>query len=175
MPQEIIDKMQSREKFAEPAIITLSAKHNLVEAVASLISEASKPVEDLDAYLQRFAPLFVSCDLPWVRATVGHRGSITGSALYSLPPGHIGRAGSEGYAPPPRVSKATKDLPLHIRYSAWFGIMQKREATGTALMLLGYAFRDGGLDFAKTTDALKSFLDSFLRSRKAFRRTEKVA
>src|SRR5207237_8429826 len=62
----------SREKFADPAVMGLPPEHNFVEAIASLIGDASAPISDLREYLQRFAPGVISCQLPWVICRIVH-------------------------------------------------------------------------------------------------------
>jgi hypothetical protein len=68
------------------AILSLSPDHNLVDAIAALISDASLPASDLDRYKKRFAPLSVSCDTPWLSADIHHYDrSVWFTARYRMP------------------------------------------------------------------------------------------
>src|SRR5271169_6164245 len=155
---EILAREASTEKFADAAVMGLPPEHNFVDAIASLIRDASAPVGDLQQYLQRFAPMHIDCELPWVRARIGHYGHVGSAASYRLPPRTSDKSDPED------------DLPLHLRYSTLYGITQQREAKGTALILLGRAFREDGLNFASTMGAL-----SDLYSRSAGRPAGKQA
>jgi hypothetical protein len=135
-----------REKFSDPAIDALPANHNFVEGVAALIGDATLPIGEDDKYLRRFVPLIIECD-----------------PSFSFSTARIGRLGGGGAAGYDRQDPAqsvkpekgpTEPRPHHIRYAWFFGIRQRREVMGTAIMLLGKAFRDGGLPFGSTRDAL---------------------
>jgi hypothetical protein len=133
------------KKFDDVAISGLPANHNFIQAVASLISDASLPLGDPDQYLQRFAELCVECDSRFVTARIARVGSaILGGARYE------------------RQKPATKakpsSLPRHQLFAHLFGIRQRREVTGSAIMLMGKAFRDGGLPFDTTSEALDALL-----------------
>ena len=143
LPKDLEYGVHSTEKFADPAVMGLPQEHNFVDAIASLIRDASDPVGDLERYLQRFAPMHIGCEFPWVRATIGHYADLGSNARY---------------APEISSNKAKRnDLPLHLRYSTRYGITQERQATGTALILLGLAFRENGLDSTSTEKALSDF------------------
>lgn len=136
-------EIYSTETFSDPALDVLPDNHNFVEGIAALIGDASRPVGD-DNYLRRFVPMVIDCD----------------NSGYSA--AHIGRYGGPGSVAYRRrliqSEKKTKVLaeprPYHVRYAWSYGIQQKRHVTGTAIMLLGKAFRDGGLPFDSTRDAL---------------------
>jgi hypothetical protein len=143
VPKDLEYGVHSTEKFADPAVMGLPQEHNFVDAIASLIRDASDSVGDFERYLQRFAPMHIGCEFPWVRATIGHYADLGSNA---------------SYAPEISSNKAKRDdLPLHLRYSTLYGIKQERQATGTALIVLGMAFRENGLNFASTKEALSDF------------------
>lgn len=149
-------EMHSTEKFADVAVMGLPPEHNFVQAIASLIGDASGPIPDHEQYLQRFAPLIIRCGLPWAEASIGHM---------------VVRGGSARYEKPLKVSSNKSgpkwdEIPSHARYAARYGITQRRDTTGTALMLLGRAFRENGLNFASTKEALADFLKSAQRESK---------
>jgi hypothetical protein len=145
-----------REKFSDPAIMTLPPTHNFVDAIASLIGDASAPISNLDNYLKRFAPLFISCEAPWSEANIVHMDFMGSSASYRKEPATGGRAAS-----------LLKERPRHERYAGYYGIIQKREVYGSAIMLLGRAFREDGLNFASTREALNDFLGEKPEKRRA--------
>jgi hypothetical protein len=152
-------------RFSDPAIETLPEKHNFVEAIASLISDASHPVEDLDQYLKRFAELIVDCENRGLNmARIGKIGTVGGSASYGPLHDRITKA-------PRPVPEPLPEPPRYKRYARIYGISQRRSTYGTAIMLLGKAFRDGGLPFETTEDAL----DALLESKKVPAKSKKVA
>ena len=57
LPKFFEEVVHSTEKFSDPAIVGLGPQHNFVEAIASLIAEASGPINDSEQYLERFAPI----------------------------------------------------------------------------------------------------------------------
>jgi hypothetical protein len=57
--------------FLDRAIASLPPTHNFIEALAALIADASRPVEDFEAFLKRFARIGVTCSSPSGRATIG--------------------------------------------------------------------------------------------------------
>jgi hypothetical protein len=143
VPKDLEYGVHNTETFSDPAVMGLSPGHNFVDAIASLIRDASDPLGDLQNYLQRFAPMHFGCELPWVRAQIGHYANPGSSADYVLE----------------ILSNKSKEneLPLHLRYSTLYGITQQRQAKGTSLILLGVAFREDGLNFAGTREALSDF------------------
>jgi hypothetical protein len=133
-------------KFSDPAIDALPQTHNFIEGLAALISAASGPIEDLDQYLQRFAEIYIECGGPvWIRARIGHMSQ--GSASYEQP------------RPEPSPKKpAQPEVPRYRQYVRYYGVFQKRDVYGVAIMLLGKAFRDGGLPFETTKEAVGALL-----------------
>jgi hypothetical protein len=154
VPKDLEHEVHNTEKFADVAIMSLPPQHNFVDAIASLIRDASDPVGDLEQYLKRFALMHIHAELPWVRATIGHYDYGGSRANYERPP------------QPSSSKTARDDLPLHFALSERYGITQQREAKGTALMLLGRAFREKGINSASTKEAL-SDLHSQLAGRSA--------
>jgi hypothetical protein len=131
-------------RFSDPAIDALPRTHNFVEGVAALISAASDPIEDLDQYLQRFAEIYIECGWGSGRARIGHMSQ-----------------GSVRYDDAPKSSKKPEpspEVPRHRRYVRYYGVFQRRDVYGAAIILLGKAFRDDGLPFETTEDALDALL-----------------
>jgi hypothetical protein len=124
--------------FSDPAITALAPDHNFVQAIASLISHASAPVADLDLHLVRFSEISIECNSPFIRAHIGKVGG--GSAAYGRPT--------------PKTAPTPLTQPRHERYAQYYGILQRRSFYGSAIMLLGKAFRDGGLPFKSAKDAI---------------------
>jgi hypothetical protein len=114
-------------------------EHNFVDAIASLIGNASGP--DHVQHLERLLYLSIACELPSARARI-HGVGINGG-------------NSAAYRGPKSIQKRD-GAPPYARYASLYGITQRREAWGTALILLGRAFRD--LNFASPKEALSDFL-----------------
>jgi hypothetical protein len=138
--------------FSDPAIDGLPQTHNFIEGIAALISDASGPIEDIDQYLQRFALIFIE---------------FGGKLLPGI--ARIGRWSQHrpvDYEPAWRKASTKEpepeqpEVPRHQRYARYYGINQQRDIYGSAIMLLGKAFRDGGLPFETTKDALDALLGS---------------
>jgi hypothetical protein len=146
MPEKFKAQMSSTEKFSDQAIMALPSNHNFVDAIAALIGDASAPVSNLDEHLRRFAPLIISCDSPWWSASIGHMAAPS-SAHY--------RVRNFGKGKPSSAPLQEERPPVHERYAKQSGITQKRTILGTAIILLGHAFRKDGLDFASTKAALE--------------------
>lgn len=142
-----MDYVPTTNKFSDPAIMALPADHNLVEAIAALIAAASLPIANADEYLQRFAPLIITSDVPWIKANIGHMVERGGSARYRIPLKASAEPAQERVRPPP-----------HEMYARRYGIIQKRDLGGTAIMLLGKAFRENGLPFKTTEQAIDALL-----------------
>lgn len=115
----------------DPTIMGLPLKHNFVEGVAALIADASRPIENLRSFLDRFATLNLRCSSPSGRATIG------GALTYTASPG------------------APSTTPEEWEESQYYrtGIEQERQAYGSALMLLGAAFRENGLHYSNAYEA----------------------
>jgi hypothetical protein len=146
----------STDKFSDVAISALPLDHNFIDAIAALIEGASLPTTDLEEFLSRFAPLRIKCEAPKMYARIGH----------------MDHDGTATYRRPSKSSQGEyKEEPLHKRYARYFGIRQERNVTGSAIMLLGKAFRDDGLPFETTDEAL----DALLGAQKAPTRAKKRA
>jgi hypothetical protein len=118
----------------DPIIMSLPHTHNFIEGLAALIADASRPIEDLQSFLKRFANLGVSCSSPSGRATIG------GVRFVS-------------YAAPIRApTNWTREEWQESQYYA-SGIHQERKAYGSALMLVGAAFRENGPRYANAYEA----------------------
>lgn len=48
--------------------------------------------------------------------------------------------------------------PRYKQYARYYGVSQQRSVFGSAIMLLGKAFRDGGLPFETTRDAIEALV-----------------
>jgi hypothetical protein len=168
-PQELRDQALSRpprENFSDdPAFGVLAADHNFLESIASFISEASAPIGDLDQYLRRFACIDIDCESSSYRGMIVYTGRV----------GKIGSDGTARYRPKPTAPSRDKPsegyVEPHKRFASYYGVRQKRNASGTAIMLLGKAFRDNGLPFRTTEEAL----DALLGSKKAPAKSKKSA
>jgi hypothetical protein len=111
-----------RKVFSDPAVTALAPEHNFLRALAAVIADASAANDDLDSYFRRFAPIHVTCEIPAGRATISRFRDLAG-AIY------VPKDSPEPNAPD----------------GHWHGIRQQREVRGTAIILLGRAFRDNGL------------------------------
>jgi hypothetical protein len=127
--------MDDPEQKVDIVIRNLPKNHNFIEGLAAVIAEASKPIDDLQAYLKRFSNLGLSCST-FAGCSIG---GMRGFATYSEP---------------------RDDLPLKLTPQEWeerdycrSGISQTRSVPGTAIMLLGAAFRDNGLQYANAREA----------------------
>jgi hypothetical protein len=162
MPQDIENKMSSTVKFKDVAIMRLPREHNFVEAIASLIGDAGEPVNDYEHHLERFCPLWITCELPWARARIGHWGFTGSRAGYDVP-----------LKTSAKSDQKRDEMPLWARHVNGPGITQRRESTGTALVLLGLAFRENGLDFRSRKEAVADLIRQ--ASKKPARRSVAVA
>jgi hypothetical protein len=124
--------------FPDEAITALPADHSFVQALESLITSASAPFNNLDAYLRRFALVTIECGVPIIQGRIGRVGNRCES-LYAIP------KPKKRYTAGPEIWRI---------FANRVGVAQRRSATGTAIMLLGKAFRDNGLPFEKTREAL---------------------
>jgi hypothetical protein len=154
------------KKFSDHAVETLPAKHNFIQAIASLISDASHPIEDLDQHLQRFAELIVDCDNRYpTMARIGKIGAHGGS--YSYERGLPSRSSKTTL----KARDTSPEQPRYKRYARHYGISQRRSVFGSAIMLLGKAFRDGELPFETTRDAIDALVGSKKVPSKSKRKT----
>jgi hypothetical protein len=150
-----LHELNKDKKFSDQAVEALPAKHNFVQAIASLISDASLPIEDLDQYLQRFAELIVDCDnrYPTV-ARIGKMGAYGGDYSYER---NLHRRPTKASS---KARETSAEPPRYKRYARYYGISQRRSVFGSAIMLLGKAFRDDGLPFETTRDAIDALVGS---------------
>jgi hypothetical protein len=116
--------------FSDETLAALPADHNFIQALEALITRASAPPDTLDDFLEQLASMTIFCAAPSTKGEIGRTGDV-GSAEYRLLPGAEPQAGSQ--------------MP---------GITQARTTTGTAIMLLGKAFRDNGLPLAAAKKAV---------------------
>jgi hypothetical protein len=121
----------------DSAIASLPHTHNFIEALAALIADASRPIENLQVFLNRFVRLGVSCSSPSGRATIGEIRFL-------------------GYAVP--TEEPTNSSPEAWRERQYYasGIRQERRVSGTAIMLLGAAFRENGPRYADAHEAYRA-------------------
>ena len=103
-------------------------KHNFVEVVAQLIKLASEPIADLETFAKEFAPYNIACSSD--RASIKY--------VEEFFP----------FRPQPFPN------PADERGKRRYGIRQQRDIPGTAIMLLGRAFRENGLNYSSTKEAL---------------------
>jgi hypothetical protein len=115
----------------DSSIYDLPLGHCFIEALAAVIADASLPIDEFGAFLGRFSELWVSCSSPSGRACIG-------SAIYEQPEPTIGDPGWAAWA--------------ERRYFG-SGIHQERTVYGSAIMLLGTAFRDNGPRYANAKEA----------------------
>jgi hypothetical protein len=126
----------------DPVIDGLPPDHNFIEGVAALIEEASGPVGDRAEYRERFANIFIRCESsPFLRGSIGSKRVV---ARYRPKEGADKKAGGA----------ETSELG---KYAAIYGVFQERRAPGSAMILLGRAFREDGLNFKSTQDTLREF------------------
>jgi hypothetical protein len=118
----------------DSAILKLPQDHNVIEAVAAIIDEASQPIADFEAFLNRFSALGVSCSSPFGQAKIG-------DATFA------------SYSVPREIPESPSREPLEARKYYVGGIRQERAAPGVVMMLLGAAFRDDGLRYANAYEA----------------------
>jgi hypothetical protein len=118
-------------------IKAFAPKHNFVEAVAELIKLASEPITDLETFAKEFAPYKIACSSDG--ASINY---VEETFRFSPQPNPAANDFGEGFA------------AIYERDKLAYGINQRREATGTAIMLLGRAFRENGLNFSSAKEAL---------------------
>jgi hypothetical protein len=143
-------------KFADPAIEALPKDHNFVQAMASIISDASQQINDMERYLERFVPFMIYCD-----SKSGGNISKMGNNRPILRSETVGGAYridgvKREWSPRPPKTELEKTEPVHKKYSRHVGIHQTRVITGATIMLVGKAFRDDGLQYRTADDALNA-------------------
>jgi hypothetical protein len=144
-------KLYDAEDVLDLPIFHLPKQHNFVEAVAELIARASDPVpQDFDQYLRQFADLQIACVAPEVYGRIARLRPESDSAIVYEPADRSPSAAlrNEGEPRSPAIDDRYK------RYLLLQGIHQYRSVCGNVIMLLGRAFREGGLTFKTTKAAL---------------------
>jgi hypothetical protein len=120
-------------------IRNLPKGHNLIDGLAAVIADASRPIDDLQAYLKRVGRVDIICEsAPGLAA-----GGLGAIAIYRR---HADRREWEEMS------------PLEFSDSQYWqsGVSQTRSAPGSAIMLLGAAFRDNGLRYANAREAYRA-------------------
>jgi hypothetical protein len=131
----------------DPAIASLPPDHSFIEALAALINAASAPfhVDQPQQFLERFAGMFVVCETRPTQGTIRHL-----------------RRGSAEYRTAQQVRLERKQFdPGIFEYSESYkeyGIYQVRSTRGAAIVLLGQAFRENGLPYETTQEAISHLM-----------------
>jgi hypothetical protein len=134
-------------------IFRLSEKHNFVEAVAELIAGASAPVErdQLDQFLRLYAGLQIVCQAPDILGWIGRIEPESGDSALIYEP--VARSLSAALRREDKPRWPAND-DRYLRYLTLQGIYQNRSFHGNAILLLGRAFREAGLPFKTTQEAI---------------------
>jgi hypothetical protein len=140
-PRNSLTRRGRGPEGVDAAIKNLPSGHNFIEALAGVIADASLTITDLPSFLKRFGDLSVSCSTPFAAAAIG--GLAAGIAHYSVPHREIGN----------RTAQESEEFGPYLS-----GIHQDRRVFGTAIMLLGSAFREGKPRYA---NARKAYLAGF--------------
>jgi hypothetical protein len=132
----------------DPAIARLPQNHNFIEALAALIIDASAPfhAEQTHQFLQRFAGMFIVCETRPIGGAIRSPGS---SAEYKI----------EEQAILERNEYDPGIFDYDVSYRQ-YGIFQVRSTRGVAIVLLGRAFRENGLPFKTTQEAIAGLSQS---------------
>jgi hypothetical protein len=145
-------KFYDAEDVLDLPIFDLPKKHNFVEAVAKLIANASAPVQQdqFDQYLRRFADLEIVCVAPEIYGRIARIRPESDSAIVYEPAARSVSAALRNEDKPrsPSIDDRYK------RYLMLQGVHQNRSVCGNSILLLGRAFREGGLPFKTTREAL---------------------
>lgn len=164
---------QDKERSFDAALMRLPDGHSFVEALAELITDASGPlqVEDPVQFLRRFSELQLSC----VSTALEFSESPKPPALHviatiALQDGyHVASYALNAQATDTlmtyraymsRMKREEKANDRYKRLSRYYGIGQRRAAPGTAIMILGRAFRGNGLSYETTQEAIADLLQS---------------
>ncbi len=141
------------ENIRNLPILRLSEKHNFVEAVAELIAGASAPVErdQLDQYLRLYAGLHIVCQAPDIFGWIGRIEPESSHSALIYEPASRSLSAALRREDKPRWP-ASDDR--YLRYLTLQGIYQNRSFHGSAILLLGRAFRKNGLPFKTTQEAI---------------------
>jgi hypothetical protein len=121
----------------DTAILRLPQNHNIIDALAAIIDDASQPIVDLQSHLKRFSNLGVSCSYPSGRAKIGDVTFVS-------------------YSPAHEIHESASQEAWGAQKYYASGIRQERIAPGAVIMLLGSAFRDDGLRYANAGEAYRA-------------------
>jgi hypothetical protein len=145
-------KLYDAEDVLDLPIFDLPKRHNFVEAVAVLIAHAAAPIpqNQSDQYLKQFADLEIVCVAPEIYGRIARLRPESDSAIVYQPAARSPSAALRNEDKP----RSPKADDRYKRYLMLQGIRQTRSVCGSAILLLGRAFRDGGLRFETTEEAL---------------------
>jgi hypothetical protein len=145
-------KLYDAEDVLDLPIFDLPKRHNFVEAVAKLIAETSAPVpqDQSDQYLKQFADLEIVCVAPEIYGRIARLRPESDSALVYQPAVRSASAALRNED----ESRSRKIDDRYKRYLMLQGIRQTRSVCGNAILLLGRAFREDGLPYKTTKEAL---------------------
>jgi hypothetical protein len=150
--EEIAGKKEEyeREKSSILAIMGLPPQHSFIEGLAGLISGAGGPPPsgNPELLLQQFAQWKVECQVPGrsfigpLRYTRKMSRSEEQEMVASFEDYVMGEDSYKNY------------------YRFYSGILQTRTVYGPAIVLLGHAFRENGLPFTTTREAIDNLLQA---------------
>jgi hypothetical protein len=151
-------KLYDAQDVLDLPIFDLPKKHNFVEAVAELIANASAPVQQdqYEKYLQRFADLEIVCVAPEIYGRIARLRPESDSAIVYEPPARSQSAALRNEDKP--RGSAIDDR--YKRYLLLQGIRQNRSVCGNVILLLGRAFREDGLPFKTTKEAIADLVEA---------------
>ena len=135
-----------REKSSILAVMGLQPEHNFIDGLAGLISGAAAPLENRELLLQKFAQWKIECQVPG-RSFIG---PLRYERMMSPAEEREFIVSLKNYT--------TGDEYYKNYYRFYFGIRQTRTVHGPAIVLLGHAFRENGLPFKTTADAVADLL-----------------
>jgi hypothetical protein len=139
-----------REKSSMFAIMGLPQKHNFTEGLAGLIRGAGGPLqsENPELLLRQFAPWKVECQAPGT--------SFLGPLRYER---ILSRAEEREFVA--SINDYTVGEEYYKNYyRLYFGICQTRTVNGPGIVLLGQAFRENGLPFRTTQEAIADLIQT---------------
>jgi hypothetical protein len=164
---------QDKERSFDAALMRLPDGHSFVEALAELIADASGPlqVEDPVQFLRRFSELQLSCVSTASEFSESPKPpALQVIATIALQDGyHVASYALNAQATDTlmtyraylsRMRREEKNNDRYKRLSRLYGIGQRRAAPGTAIMILGQAFRENGLSYETTQEAIADLLQS---------------
>jgi hypothetical protein len=177
----------NQERSFDPALIRLQDGHNFVEALAELITDASDPlqVEDPAQFLRRFSELQLSCfssasefsESPKTPALEVIARIAVGDAQHPSASYALNAQATDTTmtyrATMTRMRREERNGNRYKRFSRYYGIGQRRAVPGTAIVILGQAFRENGLSYETTKEAIADLLTSVAGKTK--KRTAKKA